>query len=345
MSGSVEDADVPARGRGRAEGPAPGSARRRRACPPGTEVFSADDHISLAEDIFYERFPESMKDRAPRVMNVDGGWVVGVDGQSILVREFIEVLTQYDPLPGSHTGDVDARLAALDSEGVDQGARLPELGPRPVRLARPGGPRALLPDLQRAHRRGAGALGRPHLRRRPHQLVGRRRHPPDARRAEGARAARRSSCRSTPARTSRSARSTTRARRWTACGTAIEEAGLPVSHHIGESPPATPNEFNADRHRDAPDRRAVPRHCSASTSSAASSTVTPACASAGSRAGSTGCRRRSRTPSTSPRRSGTSTNLEVQHDPQHYWDEPHGARRSWSTRSGSSSSTASASTG
>ena len=53
--------------------------------PVGTEVFSADDHISLAEDIFYERFPDSMKERAPRVMNVDGGWVLGVDGKSILV--------------------------------------------------------------------------------------------------------------------------------------------------------------------------------------------------------------------------------------------------------------------
>src|ERR1700733_8549556 len=93
--------------------------------PAGTEVFSADDHISLAEDIFYERFPDSMKDRAPRVMNVDGGWVLGVDGKSILVPEFIEVLTQYDPVSGSHTGDVDARLAALDSEGVSQELAFP----------------------------------------------------------------------------------------------------------------------------------------------------------------------------------------------------------------------------
>ena len=126
--------------------------------PAGTEVFSADDHISLAEDIFYERFPDGMKEQAPRVMNVDGGWVLGMDGKSILVPEFIEVLTQYDPVPGSHTGDVDARLAALDSEGVTAGAGLPELDPCPVRVARPGGPRAVLPDLQRAHRRGPGAL-------------------------------------------------------------------------------------------------------------------------------------------------------------------------------------------
>ncbi|HWA66662.1 MAG TPA: amidohydrolase family protein [Mycobacteriales bacterium] len=86
--------------------------------PAGTEVFSADNHISLSEDIFFERAPEGMKDRVPRVMNVDGGWVVGLDGKSVLVKEFIDVLQQYDPVPGSHAGDIDARLAALESEGV-----------------------------------------------------------------------------------------------------------------------------------------------------------------------------------------------------------------------------------
>ena len=103
-----------------------------------------------------------MKDRVPRVMNVDGGWVLGMDGESILVREFIEVLTQYDPLPGSHTGDVEARLAALDSEGVDRELAFPNavlaLFGWPDREVR----ERLLPHLQRAHRRGPGALGRPH---------------------------------------------------------------------------------------------------------------------------------------------------------------------------------------
>ena len=55
--------------------------------PAGTRVFSADNHISLAEDIFYEKFPESMKDRAPRVINEDGGWVLAVGGKSVLVKE------------------------------------------------------------------------------------------------------------------------------------------------------------------------------------------------------------------------------------------------------------------
>ena len=126
-------------------------------------------------------FPTAMKDQAPRVMNVDGGWVLGVDGQVVLVPEFTAVLTQYDPVSGSHTGDIDARLAAPRLGGHHQGAGFPELRSRPVRMARQGGPRALLPHLQRAHRGGAGAVGPPHLRRGADQLVGCRRGPPDAR--------------------------------------------------------------------------------------------------------------------------------------------------------------------
>src|SRR5262245_13441725 len=98
---------------------------REVGLPAGTEVFSADNHISLSEDIFVDHFPASMKDRAPRIMNVDGAWAVGVDGQSILVPQFLQVLQQYDPLPGSHTGDVEGRLAALDSEGVDRELAFP----------------------------------------------------------------------------------------------------------------------------------------------------------------------------------------------------------------------------
>ena len=84
----------------------------------GFEVFSADDHISLAEDIWYEHFPSNLRDQAPRVMQVDDGWVIGSDGTTFLPPAFIEVLNQYDPVPGSHSGDIDARLGALDAEGV-----------------------------------------------------------------------------------------------------------------------------------------------------------------------------------------------------------------------------------
>ena len=45
--------------------------------PAGTEVFSADNHISVADDIFYERFPDDLKDQAPRIWYEDGAYLLG----------------------------------------------------------------------------------------------------------------------------------------------------------------------------------------------------------------------------------------------------------------------------
>lgn len=98
---------------------------RELGLPAGTEIFSADNHISVSEDIFYEQAPDSMKDQVPRVMNAEGAWVVGMNGKVILPQGFIDVLKQYDPVSGSHTGDVDARLAALDADGVDKELAFP----------------------------------------------------------------------------------------------------------------------------------------------------------------------------------------------------------------------------
>jgi predicted TIM-barrel fold metal-dependent hydrolase len=93
--------------------------------PAGTKVFSADNHISLSEDIFYERAPESMRDRVPRVINQDGAWSLGVGDKPMLPREFAGVLMQYDPLEGSSTGNLDARLAQLEADGVDRELAFP----------------------------------------------------------------------------------------------------------------------------------------------------------------------------------------------------------------------------
>jgi predicted TIM-barrel fold metal-dependent hydrolase len=95
-----------------------GIATGSNGLPPGTEVFSADDHISLAADIFFERFPESMKDSAPRVVYDDGAWTLSVNGKGFLPREFTAVLMQYDPLGGSSTHDMAARAAELESDGI-----------------------------------------------------------------------------------------------------------------------------------------------------------------------------------------------------------------------------------
>jgi predicted TIM-barrel fold metal-dependent hydrolase len=93
--------------------------------PPGTEVFSADNHISLAEDIFYERFPASLKERAPRVWYEEDAWTVGVGDKNLLPPAFTAVLMQYDPLPGSSTRDLHARMADLAADGVTRELAFP----------------------------------------------------------------------------------------------------------------------------------------------------------------------------------------------------------------------------
>jgi predicted TIM-barrel fold metal-dependent hydrolase len=242
MSGNSTTLTYPRDGLGAPKDRHPG-ASADIGLPAGTEVFSADDHISLAEDIFYDRFPDDMKQRAPRVMNVDGGWVIGVDGKSVLVREFIEVLTQYDPLSGSHTGDVDARLAALDSEGVSR------------ELAFPNSVLALFGWPDREVRERCFRIYNEHIadvqERSNDRIIGvglinwwdaaGTRRTVDELKALGLKTflmplAPGKNEDKTPI----DFASTAMDGVWEA----IEDAQIPVSHHIGESPPATPNQFN-----------------------------------------------------------------------------------------------------
>jgi predicted TIM-barrel fold metal-dependent hydrolase len=93
--------------------------------PPGTEVFSADNHISLADDIFYERFPDELKDHAPRVWYEDGAYQLGRNGQSFLPGDFSAVLMQYDPMEGSGSKNLEARIRELKEDGVDRELAFP----------------------------------------------------------------------------------------------------------------------------------------------------------------------------------------------------------------------------
>ena len=81
--------------------------------PEGTVVFSADNHISLAADIFYERFPDDLKEKAPRIWYEDGAYQVGRKGQSFLPGDFSAVLMQYDDLPGAASTNIEARIHGL----------------------------------------------------------------------------------------------------------------------------------------------------------------------------------------------------------------------------------------
>ncbi|WP_443986934.1 amidohydrolase family protein, partial [Mycobacterium marinum] len=88
-------------------------------------VFSADNHISLAADIFYERFPDDLKDKAPRIWYEDGAFQVGRKGQSFLPGDFSAVLMQYDDLPGAASTNIEARIQELREDGVDKELAFP----------------------------------------------------------------------------------------------------------------------------------------------------------------------------------------------------------------------------
>jgi predicted TIM-barrel fold metal-dependent hydrolase len=93
--------------------------RGNRRLPSGTIVVSADNHWSLAEDIFYDRFPPHLRDRAPRFFRgPDGGcqWLVG--GKSLFHPSFAKSLGDFERVPGCT--DLGARLQDLDIEGVDK---------------------------------------------------------------------------------------------------------------------------------------------------------------------------------------------------------------------------------
>ncbi|MFJ3779054.1 amidohydrolase family protein [Streptomyces sp. NPDC090075] len=93
--------------------------------PQGTEIFSADNHISLADDIFYENFPERLKNKAPRIWYEDGAFEIGVAGKSFLPKEFSRVLMQYDPLTGSNSGNIEGRMEELRSDGIEKELAFP----------------------------------------------------------------------------------------------------------------------------------------------------------------------------------------------------------------------------
>src|SRR5947209_18562797 len=102
-----------------------GHAQGNLGLPAGTEVFSADTHISLAADIFYERLPDDIKDGAPRIWYEDGAYQIDHQGQSFLPDVFSAVLMQYDDLAGAATNNIEARIHELREDGVDRELAFP----------------------------------------------------------------------------------------------------------------------------------------------------------------------------------------------------------------------------
>lgn len=91
----------------------------RADLPQALTVVSADNHIEITEDIFFEAFPERLRDKAPRVW-FDSYWRVGYPGQMQTYPEGVDVdgaLTRGVLTDGF---DFEVRNRHLDIEGIDK---------------------------------------------------------------------------------------------------------------------------------------------------------------------------------------------------------------------------------
>jgi len=92
--------------------------------PDGTVIISADSHM-LEPDLWVDRFPEHLKQQAPRMEFRDGGWQLSVAGKPMTQPKIAaDLCTTLECAPGMT--DITARLADLDVEGVEKELIFPQ---------------------------------------------------------------------------------------------------------------------------------------------------------------------------------------------------------------------------
>lgn len=221
-----------------------GQARRDVGLPAGTEVFSADNHISIADDIFFQKFPEDLRDKAPRIWYEDGAYMVGRKGQTFLPGDFSAVLMQYDDLAGAASNNIEARIRELAEDGVDKELAFPnavlalfhfpdkELRERVFRIYNEH--MAELQERSRGHFYGVGLINwwDPAGARRTLEEV----------KSLGLKTF---LLPLNPGKDDEGGIIDYSGAAMRPVWDEIEAAGLPVTHHIGETPPKTPCEINS----------------------------------------------------------------------------------------------------
>jgi predicted TIM-barrel fold metal-dependent hydrolase len=84
--------------------------------PAGIRIISADDHNMEAENLWQERLPAKFKDRAPKhTRDKDGIWHMEIDGKSLDVPGIRANISE----GCDGFSDINARFKAMDAEHVD----------------------------------------------------------------------------------------------------------------------------------------------------------------------------------------------------------------------------------
>lgn len=91
----------------------------RAALPAGLSVVSADNHIEVTQDIFYEAFPERLRHAAPRVW-LDGFWRIGYRDSMQTYPKGVDVESALTRAVLTEGFDLAVRRRHLQTEGIDQ---------------------------------------------------------------------------------------------------------------------------------------------------------------------------------------------------------------------------------
>jgi predicted TIM-barrel fold metal-dependent hydrolase len=93
--------------------------------PAGTVVFSADNHLELGENLWVEKFPAELKEKAPHVWQVDGATHLGPGRKSLLPDAYADVFKPYGKVPGFLSSNMDLRMKDLADEGIEKELAFP----------------------------------------------------------------------------------------------------------------------------------------------------------------------------------------------------------------------------
>ena len=96
------------------------------ALPEDTIVVSADGHLALSEDIWHERVPDRLKDKVPRIwFDAEAGiFQLGMGGKSFYPIEAHPLIRSIEGRES--TGNIEMRIKDLDDEGIAKEVIFPQ---------------------------------------------------------------------------------------------------------------------------------------------------------------------------------------------------------------------------
>lgn len=96
----------------------------RGSFPAGTRLISSDSHWLENGDVWESRFPEHLRDKAPKVVLTESGWNLEMGGRMMFPDKVISWMRSFEMVPG--ISNVEARLKDLDAEGIEKELLFPQ---------------------------------------------------------------------------------------------------------------------------------------------------------------------------------------------------------------------------